>query len=181
MIQLENVNNQLKVTKSGVVHYYLFEDFKSVTPYYGPSGDAIIINFINENRDSSLRLPFVEIDSPVWVDVNEAVGDISKWANASTNGLLATEATLQGVANNTGQYVRNAYVERTTASGGNTQIVYSISFSNVGAANVTVQGSQLEPGETINFDAGGLNNYFDVATLSWSVSGSELLIIYVAD
>jgi hypothetical protein len=94
---------------------------------------------------------------------------------------LATEATLVDVVKNTQQYPRSAYVERTSATGSNTAVVYSISFSNVGAANVTVQGTQLEPGETINFDAGGLTNYFDVGTISWDALAGELLIIYVAD
>lgn len=102
--------------------------------------------------------------------------------SADPNSGLATEATLVDVVKNTQQFLRNAYVERTTASGSNTVIVYSISFSNVGTLNVTVQGTQLKPGETINFDAGSLNNCFDVGTISWDATGGgELLIIYVAD
>ena len=38
--------------------------------------------------------------------------------------------------------------------------VYSISFSNVGTGDATVNGVILKQGETINFDAGTLNNYF---------------------
>jgi hypothetical protein len=94
---------------------------------------------------------------------------------------LATEATLVSVADNTSAYARSASVERTSTTGSNTVDVYSISFSNVGAGNVTVQGTQLEPGETINFDAGGLRNAFRVGTISWDALGGELLIIYVAD
>ena len=58
--------------------------------------------------------------------------------------------------------------------------VYSISFSNVGTGNATVNGVILKQGETINFDAGTLNNYFPIGTFSYdtTTSGAELLITY---
>ena len=58
--------------------------------------------------------------------------------------------------------------------------VYSISFSNVGTGNATVNGVILKQGETINFDAGTLNNYFPLGTFSYDTtpSGAELLITY---
>ena len=58
--------------------------------------------------------------------------------------------------------------------------VYSISFSNVGTGNATVNGVILKQGETINFDAGTLNNYFPLGTFSYdtTTSGAELLITY---
>lgn len=58
--------------------------------------------------------------------------------------------------------------------------VYSISFSNVGTGDATVNGVILKQGETINFDAGTLNNYFPLGTFSYdtTTSGAELLITY---
>lgn len=58
--------------------------------------------------------------------------------------------------------------------------VYSISFSNVGTGDATVNGVILKQGETINFDAGTLNNYFPFGTLSYDTTtlGAELLITY---
>lgn len=180
MIQVENTNNQLKITRSGVVSYYPFEDFKSVNPYYGPSGDIIVINFINENRDSSLRIPLAEIDNQAsWTTLSSAIEDISIWVNESTGGLLATEATLQSVVDNTTGNGRLAFVERTSTSGSNTGKVFSISFYNAGTANGIVQGAQLKPGETINFDAGAIGNYFDALEFSWDATGTDFLIIFV--
>jgi hypothetical protein len=55
---------------------------------------------------------------------------------------------------------------------------YSISISNVGAANGFVKGTTLKPGETINFDAGALNNTLD--TIDYIATGTEFLIIYIS-
>jgi hypothetical protein len=55
--------------------------------------------------------------------------------------------------------------------------MYSISIANVGAANGTVKGATLKPGETVNFDAGALNNVLD--TIDYVATGTEFLIITV--
>ena len=63
--------------------------------------------------------------------------------------------------------------------------VNSISFASVGTANATVQVSGnsviLKPGETVSYDAGDINNYMPGGVFYYdtSLSGSELLIIYV--
>jgi len=54
---------------------------------------------------------------------------------------------------------------------------YSISFSNVGTADATVGGVKLKPGETINFDAGAINNTLSSISYSTTTAGAELLII----
>lgn len=54
---------------------------------------------------------------------------------------------------------------------------YSISFANVGTANATVGGITLKPGETMNFDAGAINNTLAAVTYSTTTAGAELLII----
>jgi hypothetical protein len=59
--------------------------------------------------------------------------------------------------------------------------VYSnISFTNVGSGNATVNGVILKAGETINFDAGGISNYFPLGAFTYdtTTSGAELLITY---
>jgi hypothetical protein len=56
---------------------------------------------------------------------------------------------------------------------------YSVSFSSVGTANATVGGIILKPGESINFDAGGINNTLAAITYSTTTAGAELLIISV--
>lgn len=76
---------------------------------------------------------------------------------------------------------RIANILRVIATAGTiTSDVYSISFSNVGSADATVNGVILKKGETINFDAGTLNNYFPIGTFSYdtTLSGAELLITY---
>jgi hypothetical protein len=54
---------------------------------------------------------------------------------------------------------------------------YSMSFASVGTANATVGGIILKPGETLNFDAGALNNTLGAVSYSTTTAGAELIII----
>ena len=77
---------------------------------------------------------------------------------------------------------RTVGIERpSTISGSITQQVFSISFANTGSQDALVNGVTLKPGETINFDAGGVNNYFPAGYFSYSTNtvGAELLITYI--
>ena len=67
---------------------------------------------------------------------------------------------------------------RVTTSGTIAPVVYSISVSNVGAANGTFLGGTIKPGETLNFDAGALNNFYAAGTIAYNGTGTELVIIY---
>jgi hypothetical protein len=101
---------------------------------------------------------------------------------------VATETTLVDVETNTADTVTKLTAQTRVpniirTAGGATTInanIFSISFSNVGTANATVNTVILKPGETINFDAGVLNNYFAANAFAYNTttSGAELLIIY---
>jgi hypothetical protein len=54
---------------------------------------------------------------------------------------------------------------------------YSMSFANVGTINATVGGVTLKPGETMNFDAGAINNTLGSVAYNATGAGGELLII----
>ena len=57
---------------------------------------------------------------------------------------------------------------------------YSASFASVGTANATVGGITLKPGESLNFDAGAINNTLAAITYSTTTAGAELIIITLA-
>jgi hypothetical protein len=55
---------------------------------------------------------------------------------------------------------------------------FSMSFASVGTANAIVGGIVLKPGETINFDAGAINNTLAAVTYDTTTNaGAELIII----
>jgi hypothetical protein len=55
---------------------------------------------------------------------------------------------------------------------------FSMSFASVGTANAIVGGIILKPGETLNFDAGAINNTLAAVTYNTVTNaGSELIII----
>lgn len=79
----------------------------------------------------------------------------------------------------------NARTPRFIRDIGNVSVLpqcYSASFASIGTADAIINGSPLSPGQSINFDAGSLNNYliagsFTADTLS--NLGAELLITYI--
>ena len=69
---------------------------------------------------------------------------------------------------------------RPTGVNGNTPAnVFSASFASVGTANSTVGGIILKPGETLNLDAGAINNTLGTIAYSTTTAGAELIIIYL--
>lgn len=67
---------------------------------------------------------------------------------------------------------------RVTGSGSIGVITYSVSVSNVGAANGTFLGVTIKPGETLNFSADAINNYYASGIFTYNGTGTELVIIY---
>ena len=157
---IENINNQLKITyDSGTIEYYSFSDIKSVSPYHANNGESYaVINFINENRNSSLKLPLSLLTA--YSVIEDAVSDISIWLTGS------------GTAAN-----RKASMERATADG-QVKSCYSFSVSNVGVADGTLGGVTLKAGETVSFDAGAIGN--KIGGVEYDATGTEFLIIYVS-
>ena len=62
----------------------------------------------------------------------------------------------------------------------NSDVYSNISFTNFGSGDATINGVILKVGETINFDAGGISNYFPLGAFTYdtTTSGAELLITY---
>ena len=100
-------------------------------------------------------------------------------SNIETNTTgLATETTLGSVdtkltaAIRIPNFLRPTGVNGTIAAG-----TFSMSFASVGTADATVGGMILKPGETVNFDAGALNNTLGAVAYSTLTAGAELIII----
>ena len=72
---------------------------------------------------------------------------------------------------------RTPTILRTSTNSSISGGTYSVSFASVGTANATVGGATLKPGETINFDAGAINNTLGPIAYNSSNVGAELLII----
>ena len=57
--------------------------------------------------------------------------------------------------------------------------INSIAFANVGTADILVNGATLKVGETVNFDAGDINNYFKENAFTVDCTASEVLISFI--
>lgn len=166
---IENVNNQLKITyDSGAIEYYQFSDIKSVSPYHAHNGEAyVVINFINENRNSSLKLPLSLLVG--YSNVETAVSDINGWMDVTSV-----------VTNFLNPYKRYGNIYRLVDDTNDYANVYSISISNTGSTSGYVNSVELKAGETVSFDAGVLNNWFE-NKFSLNSTGTEFLITTVTD
>jgi hypothetical protein len=88
------------------------------------------------------------------------------------NSISVALASDQVGVQRTPTFLRPAGTSGTIPAGG-----YSMSFANVGTINATVGGITLKPGETMNFDAGAINNTLGSVAYNATGAGGELLII----
>lgn len=113
----------------------------------------------------------------------QCVCDQLKELNVDTAAIEATlldiELILQTVETNTTGVQRTPGFKR--ASGANFTIpagAFSMSFASVGTGDAIVGAIILKPGETINFDAGALNNTLGAVSYDTTTNaGAELIII----
>lgn len=105
--------------------------------------------------------------SPVPLNVN-ASGVVA----IQDNGSSITVDGGTGVQR-TPTFLRPTGLNGTIAAG-----AFSMSFASVGTANAIVGGMILKPGETLNFDAGAINNTLASVTFDTTTNpGAELIII----
>jgi hypothetical protein len=101
----------------------------------------------------------IEVNASGHVHISDGGGSITVDSNAVVR---------------TPTFLRPAGTDGTIASG----TTYSMSFASVGTANATVGGITLKPGETLNFDAGAINNTLGaVSYITSAPAGAELIII----
>lgn len=91
---------------------------------------------------------------------------------------INNQSVLTQILSTLTQAVRTPNLLRATGSGTIAPIVYDFSVSNVGSANGTILGGTIKPGETLNFAAGSLNNYYTANSISYDGTGTELVIVY---
>jgi len=140
-------------------------------------------------NDSNTAMTNADGDySPVAVNANGAVA-INDGGNTITTDTLQLpttigQTTMAGsvsvtLANNQLGIARNPTFLRPSGSNGSTSAsAFSASFASVGTANAIVGGIDLKPGETLNFDAGAINNTLAAITYdTLTNAGAELIII----
>jgi hypothetical protein len=112
----------------------------------------------------------------------QCICDELKAINIDTTAIEATlldiETATQAIETNTTGVARTPnFLRPSGAAGTVTAGTFSMSFASVGTGNATVGGMTLKPGETINFDAGALNNTLGAVAYDTTATGAELIII----
>jgi hypothetical protein len=113
-----------------------------------------------------------------------SVGNINSYGDKKNNfpfqlkvlqGITSVINALTGVTIGASRVTN---IDRPTSTGTIAAGTYSASISNVGNANGDVKGTTLKPGETVNFDAGAINNTLDA--IDYNATGTEFLIVYIS-
>lgn len=179
MIQITNTNNQLRIVDSGRIEFYKFEEITSVA--WNKSAENNYYVLITFDSEYLLRIELSRIDNQVtWTNdlmgSQAAVTDISTWMNTAISDILLSLQQIE--VNTTGAARTPTFLRPTGVNGTVVAGAYSMSFASVGTANAIVGGIVLKPGETLNFDAGAINNTLGaVAYDTTTNAGAELIII----
>lgn len=117
----------------------------------------------------------------VYPDNGTILASILSELQSQTTLLTDIETNTGDTVTNTTGSVRTTNFLRPTGSNGSISAgAYSMSFASVGTANALVGGIDLKPGETINFDAGAINNTLGAVAYDTSTNaGAELIIIWL--
>jgi hypothetical protein len=140
--------------------------------------DALNVNIAG---GVSLEVNLDALDDQVgiygYTDIND---DTSvKAIKVDTNGVLAIQDNGGSITVDGGTGVqRTPTFLRPTGSNGTVALgTYSMSFASVGTGNAIVGGIVLKPGETLNFDAGAINNTLGAVTYDTTTNANAELII----
>jgi hypothetical protein len=112
-----------------------------------------------------------------------SIGNVKTEGNKGNNFpwqlkmLLGLQGIIDALSGTTAGQVRTPNFLRPSGSSGIIAAgTFSMSFASVGTADATVGGMTLKPGETINFDAGTLNNTLEAVAYDTTTVGAELMI-----
>ena len=128
----------------------------------------------------------IEVNASGHVNISDGGGSITVDGTVTANAGTGNFTVVQTTASNLNATVvggtgvsRTPTILRTSANSSIAAGAYSMSFASVGTANATVGAGLtiLKPGETINFDAGAINNTLGAVAYDSSAVGAELLII----
>ena len=190
----------------GPITYYLPGSTTPVVPpgaatpgclvYADPSAVlALILGAIEAGNETLTKIQTsVElIDNCVGTDGATAPANSFVIAGVTAGGIQQTvEVNASGHVNisdgggsitvdgGTGVQRTPSFLRPSGTSGTITAGKYSASFASVGTANATVGGITPKPGESLNFDAGAINNTLAAITYSTTTAGAELIIITLA-
>ena len=140
-------------------------------------GESLNVNIANT---IPLEVNITEANDSILVYGND--GTTNRKIKTDTSGVIAIQDNGGSITVDGGIGIQRTpnFFRFSSASPGPGTIAlgtFSMSFASVGTANATVGGITLKPGETLNFDAGAINNTLGAVTYSTSTAGAELIII----
>lgn len=111
--------------------------------------------------------------------INELQGSLDVNITAPLGQQIMDDSVSVVIASDQAGVARTPTFLRPTGANGTVAAgTYSMSFASVGTGNAIVGGIILKPGETLNFDAGAINNTLGAVAYDTTTNpGAELIII----
>jgi hypothetical protein len=194
-----DIGLDVNIIGSVTLEVYLDKDDDSVQVY-----GSDLSNPISTNTNGELQIDVLTMPATYNEDSAHATGNIGAFVMGVRNDLNTGMTNADGdyspiAVNDNGAVAINdggnsitvdggvgvsrtpSFARPSTANPGTGTVnigAFSASFASVGTANALVGGMVLKPGETLNFDAGAINN--TLAAITYNVTtnaGAELIII----
>lgn len=170
----------------GPITYYLPGSTTPVTPV--GEGTPGCLQYTDPNGLLAQILAELQLQTPILTDIETNTNNVATEttlqsvaisANNIDNSTISIDNEVQALNIKLTSVVRTpAFLRPTGVNGSVSAGAFSMSFASVGTANAIVGGIILKPGETLNFDAGALNNTLGaVAYDTLTNAGAELIII----
>lgn len=126
------------------------------------------INIDTDDLEQLLADLIAELQAGIDVTIVNPLGQ-QPMADSISVAIASDQAGVQRIPT----FLRPTGVNGTVAAG-----TFSMSFASVGTANAIVGSIVLKPGETLNFDAGAINNTLGAVNYdTLANAGAELIII----
>lgn len=203
MVTIEAWGYGLAVTENGLTKVYLFSAIEMIDYYIDSLNNYYVrIKFLARKDcvqdDLILKLSALSVNNIVFtndlVGANLALTSIQNLISSTTNASIdALNANVDQVVTGVNQVVdgideliagqsRTPYIARITTA--TTTVLnfktYSVSVSNIGTGTLTVNGVTVKQGETVNFTAGAVNNFYAPGAFTL-VTGAPADVLVIAN
>lgn len=196
MVTIEAWGYGLAVTENGLTTIYLFSAIETIDYYVDSLGNYYVrIKFLARKDcvqdDLLLKLSALSVAGTVFTNdlsgANLALTSIQNLISSTTNASIATlnanvVQVVDGIDELIAGQARTPYIARITTA--TTTVLsfktYGVSVSNIGTGTLTVNGVTIKQGETVNFTAGAVNNFYAPSTFTL-VTGASADVLVIAN
>ncbi len=170
VLKMKDISNQGTWINTAVGVNIAIEAISDWMHTDNPSTDVTITGWTSPlgQEPMATSIPVVIASDQTSIPVSAAIAyPLGDWSD--------TQSVSVTIARNEVGIEKTPTMLRATSGGTVASGAFSVSFANVGTATATVLTVNLEPGETVSFDAGAINN--TLGSIAYTASATGILLI----